>query len=521
MTDAGHKARQPNIQFCDARLRLRSLSGSGRRMSRQELADAVNSYLWEKHRRRAALDGNYVGKLERGDHRWPQLIYREAFRAVLRVSTDAEIGFYINRKDSVVGAGVPVPSTAPSAERDADISRRTDQAELSILRLPSLLSSAACDAERAEGRVLVAPAGRFFDGQAIETRVFPAVDDGRILATVPMGIANSRFLRVSRRGLVVGVAGADGDVRGFGLDSRQARRRLARADSASRLLIPPAYALDDVTVGILWAVVNLDEPLLGDDGLLADLQPHVAQYYNLPHSSVGRDLAVDLTTVSRMWLGSDFCARHILGRLSCLDQIPEFWTREQCGEEASTWLLFRHKYEYLQAVSDRFTGQALSRGFCIPPEAVTASPPAERILLLLAVALMESFGICVNVCADPEYAAVEGFALDRGHRAIVANWVGADGIWRVGVAGDRPTVQDYGDVMAYTASRSIISGENPAERLPALAGYLDLNWPWLVRRCGQLGEYGCAGFAEPRSRLLSITGIDRACRYVAQVGAGD
>ncbi len=268
MADVRRESRQPNLRFRDARLRLRSPSGSGRHMSRQELADAVNSYLWETYSRTAALDGNYVGKLERGDHRWPQSIYREAFRAVLGASTDTEIGFYINRREPTAEVNAPVPFRGPGTGYDADISWRPDWGEPDILRLPSLLGSAACAVEEANGQVLATPAGRFFDGQTVESRVVPATDDGRILATVPTQIVDSRFLRTSRHGVVIGVAGADGDVRGFVLDSRQARRRLAGTDSAARLLLPPAYLLDDVTAGILWAVVSLDEPLLGDDSLL-------------------------------------------------------------------------------------------------------------------------------------------------------------------------------------------------------------------------------------------------------------
>jgi hypothetical protein len=54
-------------------------------------------------------------------------------------------------------------------------------------------------------------------------------------------------------------------------------------------------------------------------------------------------------------------------------------------------------------------------------------------------------------------------------------------------------------------------------RVRAFADYLDLPWGWLTRRCAQLGEYGLAGFAEPRSRLLSVAGVDRACRYVGEL----
>jgi hypothetical protein len=511
----------PNTLLRRARERLLSPTGSGRPMSRQELAEAVNSYLWRVHKRSASLDETYIGKLERGEHRWPQKLYREAFRSVLGVETDADLGFYITRRGQI-GQLEPTPAghTSVAAGPGNRNILNNDWTRIDRHQLAAApLLSAAPEAELAEKDVLIAPAGRFFDGQGIEAQLFPAVDDGRILTAVPAGFADSQFLRMSRRGLVVGVAGTGEDVRGFGLDTRQARRRLARAGRASRLLISPAYLLDDLTVGILWAVVNLDEPLLNDDGLLADLQQQLVQYDSLPSSSVGRDVATDLANVSQMWLGSDFCARHILRHLVELDQVPEFWTREQRGEEASNWLLFRHKYDYLQAVSDRFAGGELSRGFCIPSETITASPPAERTLLLLAVALMESFGIRVNVCADPEYTTIEGFVLDRGRQAIVANWVDADGIWHVGVAADRPTIHDYGDVAAYTSTHSVIAGPSPAQRLRELAEYLDLDWPWLVQRCGQLGEYGCAGFAEPRSRLLSLAGVDRACRYLARSGA--
>ncbi|MEV4199362.1 hypothetical protein [Micromonospora globbae] len=403
-------------------------------MSRQELAEAVNGYLWNTHSRRAALDGNYVGKLERGHHRWPQAIYREAFRAVLGAGTDAEIGFYINRGNgTAIDGDLVAQPPPPHQELDTHRPQLTAALDSGALLRPWLLDSALRDHQRDERHVLVAPAGRFFNGQEVEAQVFPAVNDGRILAAVPAGFTDSRFLRRPRRGLVVGAVESDEYVRGFGLDTRQARRRLARAGPASRLLIPAAYVLDDLTVGILWAAANLDEPLLGDDALLADV------------------------------------------------------------------LLFRHKHDYLQNLAGRFAGGELSRSFCIPPDAVSSSPPAERILLLLAVALMESFGIRINVCAEPEYAAVEGFVLDRGRRVIVANWVDADSIWQVGVASGGPTMHDLGDVTAYAGARSAISARTPARRLRTLADYLELDWPWLVRRCGQLGEYGCAGFAEPRS----------------------
>jgi len=373
--------------------------------------------------------------------------------------------------------------------------------------------------ERAGGRILSAPAGRFFDGLTIETQAHPAIDDGRILAAVPAGYVNDDFLRRPRRGLVIGVTDRQDRRTVFGVDTRQARRTLARSSTNASLVLPRAYALDEVTFGILWAVANLDEALIHDDALLADLQDHLAGYETLPQSAAGRELAADLTAVSQMWVGSDFCARHILRHLDDLGGAPEFWTREQRGEEASTWLLFRHKYEYLQVIMERFGDTPLSRSFCIPPDAVAASPPGERVLLMLAATLMESFKISIAVYTDPEYSAVPGFVLDSGRRVIVANWVGADGIWRVGVSTSRATVREYGDITGYTRSHSAVAGATPAQRLHRLADYLSLDWLTLTRRCAELGEYGTAGIAEPRSRLLSTMGLDRACRYLGQLSA--
>lgn len=104
--------------------------------------------------------------------------------------------------------------------------------------------------------------------------------------------------------------------------------------------------------------------------------------------------------MSRLWLGSDFCAQHILRHADAMQEMPCFWTREQRGEEASAWLLFAHKYAYLAdtAAAFRATDGAPIRVFCVPSVAVDGSAQPERILLLLAVALMESFGIRVEVC---------------------------------------------------------------------------------------------------------------------------
>ncbi|WJK33168.1 hypothetical protein [Solwaraspora sp. WMMA2065] len=51
----------------------------------------------------------------------------------------------------------------------------------------------------------------------------------------------------------------------------------------------------------------------------------------------------------------------------------------------------------------------------------------------------------------------------------------------------------------------------------ALADYLNLDWTRLRHRSAELGDHGLAGIAEPRSRLLCLDGVDRACRFVGSL----
>lgn len=69
----------------------------GEFLSRAELAEQVNAWVHDHLNRTIELDGNYIGKLERGAIRWPQADYRDGLRAVLGVATDAELGFRRSR----------------------------------------------------------------------------------------------------------------------------------------------------------------------------------------------------------------------------------------------------------------------------------------------------------------------------------------------------------------------------------------------------------------------------------------
>lgn len=132
---------------------------------------------------------------------------------------------------------------------------------------------------------------------------------------------------------------------------------------------------------------------------------------------------------------------------------------------------------------------------------------------------MESYGIEVVITDEPEYGGTPGFVTDRQHHAVLANWVGAQGIWHVDVTDDHRTVHQYGDAIDHASVRSVIASASPPQRLRVLAGYLELNWETLARRCRDLADQGCAAVVQPRSRHLCTDGIDRACRYLADAAA--
>jgi len=181
-----------------------------------------------------------------------------------------------------------------------------------------------------------------------------------------------------------------------------------------------------------------------------------------------------------------------------------------------TPIIFRHKIEYLRALSAQFAGSSspLSRAFCIPEVEVTRSSRDERILLFLAVALMERLGIQVQVVVRPEFSEVDGFALVPGQRAVVANWVRTESIWAADTVTQRSVLRDYQEAFSEARAHSVIQGSDPESRLRALAGYLDIPWSWLIRRCRELGDCGTASLVRPRSRHLSVDALDDVLRFL-------
>jgi transcriptional regulator with XRE-family HTH domain len=66
-------------------------------LTETQVAEAVARLVSAQTGRRAALDGNYVSKLERGRITWPNRAYRHALRVIFDVPTDADLGFYAAR----------------------------------------------------------------------------------------------------------------------------------------------------------------------------------------------------------------------------------------------------------------------------------------------------------------------------------------------------------------------------------------------------------------------------------------
>jgi hypothetical protein len=103
------RRREPNDLFRAVRAARRV---HGTPASRSELAEQTNAWLADRTpppRLPPRIDGNYIGKIERGDIRWPGPLYREAFRAVLGVPADPDLGFERRHTRDADGA-LPLPA---------------------------------------------------------------------------------------------------------------------------------------------------------------------------------------------------------------------------------------------------------------------------------------------------------------------------------------------------------------------------------------------------------------------------
>ena len=145
----------PNTLLSDARKRLASPHRPGRQLSRADLADAVNDALGRLYPGRGVsaqyVDFRWIGKLERGEHRWPSEERRAALRHVLGAATDSELGLYSPRRTDSVPSPTPVNARL---ERPRDTGQELDVKLQTGVR-SAIAATAAGSAEAADMDTLI------------------------------------------------------------------------------------------------------------------------------------------------------------------------------------------------------------------------------------------------------------------------------------------------------------------------------------------------------------------------------
>lgn len=471
--------RQPNLLLRQARGEL----------SQAALAELVNAEMFRAIGSEGGISAKSISDYERGWYTWPVEPVRAALCAVLKTAAAEDLGFYKRR-------AVRAPRGGQSFQELGQPMTLIDLAK-SEEEIPAT----------AVGYVEV-PGGRTFLGAGLVVQYCEATASGEGRMTAELSDqAAAMLIRPDLRTILIAENRAGDRHERYLLEGREL---VVRRPSGGE--IPTAFTLDDFTIGIVWAIANTDTAILADDMALDSYRSQLTRYERLSASSATQSEAPDLNGVAGQWLGSYFCAGHISRNLMRLSPRPFFWTREGRGEEAASWLLWTHKLDYLRHTAR--TVPAARRGVCVPQHEVDASPRYERLVLLLAMALMEAFGIIVEVSNETDLQEVEGFVLGD-QAAIVANWLRAPGLWYVETHAPPSRRSVYADVAKRSASQSIIAQPTSARRLEAMAAYLDIPWPWFRRRCQELALSGVEGLARPRSRLLSTDGITTAIRYVA------
>ncbi len=137
----GWSISEPNVLFRAARERLFG--------TREALADAANAHLGAAF----VLSANDVGKIERGVVTWPRPPRRAAFRKVLNVETDAELGFFGERSPKLA----PVTDDELERARLAILQRQSKaqtERESSAMARPNETAAARESGDESEGATL-------------------------------------------------------------------------------------------------------------------------------------------------------------------------------------------------------------------------------------------------------------------------------------------------------------------------------------------------------------------------------
>src|ERR1051326_5393579 len=76
-------------------------------LTQGQLAELANTQVEQQTGTLGAMDADYIGKLERGIHRWPNRHYRTALRQVLGYQSDADLGFFSTRSGGATVGQTP------------------------------------------------------------------------------------------------------------------------------------------------------------------------------------------------------------------------------------------------------------------------------------------------------------------------------------------------------------------------------------------------------------------------------
>ncbi|WP_203789606.1 hypothetical protein [Paractinoplanes rishiriensis] len=112
--------------------RERQAMSDGEPMQPQDVAEAMNVFLWAEHQRNpkspepTILDHRFVLAYEAGRYWWPSAHYRAAFRHVLDVATDAELGFTPKRRRR---RGLHAPANSADVNPLAEFADKADDAQ--------------------------------------------------------------------------------------------------------------------------------------------------------------------------------------------------------------------------------------------------------------------------------------------------------------------------------------------------------------------------------------------------------
>ncbi|WP_245645803.1 hypothetical protein [Pseudonocardia acaciae] len=207
---------EPNEMLRAARERVESPSSPGEPMTRQELAEAINAYVYRASggKQVTAVDFNHVGKWERGTIRWPAARYRAALRAILDVATDRDLGF-----------------ARPARGKPGDVDRKKFLKTALGTSAGAVLARFALVGSGDSGDLLRAVSGPTADYRRMEQevssdRLAPAVDAHLSLATAVVG---NQLRTSSGHAVLAEIAGLSAWLAADRGDGATARRRYADA----------------------------------------------------------------------------------------------------------------------------------------------------------------------------------------------------------------------------------------------------------------------------------------------------